>query len=69
MIDDIPTFLRIPQEERRASWVGRKLTKVKASVKVTRNEDAQTRAFRREMEKQAAAKKAERLKRLREDYR
>jgi aminoglycoside phosphotransferase len=36
MIDlDIPTFLRIPQEVRRESWRGRKLTKPKAaSVKI-----------------------------------
>ena len=53
MIDlDIPTFLRIPQEVRRESWRGRKLTKPKAAtVKITRNEDASTRAFRRMIEK------------------
>jgi hypothetical protein len=41
MIDlDMPTFLRIPQEVRRESWRGRKLTKPKVvSVKITRNED------------------------------
>lgn len=63
---DIPMCLRIPQDVRRAAWVGRKLTRVKPSVKVTRNEDAQTRAFRKLIEKQAAEKKAARFKMLRE---
>lgn len=68
MIDlEIPMFLRIPQEVRRESWRGRKLTRPKAgSVKITRNEDAQTRAFRKMIEKQAAEKKAARFKMLRE---
>ena len=68
MIDlDIPTFLRIPQEVRRVSWRGRKLTKPKAaSVKITRNEDASTRAFRRMIEKKEAEKKASRFAMLRE---
>lgn len=64
---EIPAFLRIPQEERRQSWRGRKLTKPKVgSVKITRNEDASTRAFRKMIEKQEAAKKAARFKMLRE---
>lgn len=67
-MDDLPDFLRIPQAERRAAWKGRRLTKVTFSPKITRNEDATTRAFRKEMEKQAAAKKAERFKLLRERY-
>ena len=68
MIDlDIPTFLRIPQEVRRVSWRGRKLTKPKAaSVKNTRNEDASTRAFRRMIEKKEAERKASRFAMLRE---
>jgi hypothetical protein len=68
MIDlDIPTFLRIPQEVRRESWRGRKLTKPKAAtVKITRNEDASTRAFRRMIEKKEAEKKASRFAMLRE---
>jgi hypothetical protein len=68
MIDlDIPTFLRIPQEVRRESWRGRKLTKPKAaSVKITRNENASTRAFRKLIEKQEADKKAMRFAMLRE---
>lgn len=63
---EIPMFLRIPQEVRNASWRGRKLTRPKASVKITRNEDPQTRAFRKMIEKQAAEKKAARFKMLRE---
>lgn len=68
MIDlDIPTFLRIPQAVRRESWRGRKLTKPKAaSLKITRNEDASTRAFRRMTEKKEAEKKASRFAMLRE---
>lgn len=67
MDENIPAFLRIPQEVRREAWRGVKLTKVsKASVKITRNEDAQTRAFRREIEKQAKAKQVERFAMLRE---
>jgi hypothetical protein len=68
-VDDLPDFLRIPQDERRAAWLGRRLTKPSArAMMVTRNEDATTRAFRKEMEKQAAKKKAERFKLLRERY-
>jgi len=70
MNDDLtlPDFLRIPQDVRREAWRGRKLTKVKITTKVTRHEDPQTKAFRREMEKKAAAKKAAALQRLRENY-
>jgi hypothetical protein len=66
---DIPDVLRIPQGVRREAWKGRKLTKPpKGSVKITRNEDAQTRALRREIEKQAAAKQAAKFKKLREEH-
>lgn len=69
MTPDLPDFLRIPQAERRTAWKGVRLTKVKpGAMMVTRNEDAQTRAFRKEIEKQAAAKKVARLKLLRERY-
>lgn len=65
----IPDFLRIPQEVRKEAWRGRKLTKVvKGSVKITRNEDAQTKAFRLELERQAKAKQVEKFKLLRERY-
>jgi hypothetical protein len=65
---DIPEFLKIPQAERRATWKGRKLTKVKFDVKVTRSEDAATRAFRREVERERKEKLAARFKLLRENY-
>lgn len=69
MMGDIPSFLRIPQEQRRQAWIGRKLTKRNTgSVKITRNEDASTRAFRRMIEKQEADKKVARFKLLREQY-
>lgn len=63
---DLPTALLIPQAERRAAWVGRKLTKVKFSTKVTRDEDASTRAFRRQVEREAKDRQAARFKMLRE---
>lgn len=76
MIDlEIPDFLRVSREDRKEtkydpSWIGRKVTKVKpGSVKVTRNEGAQTRAFRREMERQAKEKQRLRLQALREKHR
>lgn len=68
-MEDIPDYLKIPQDERRAAWRGRRLTKPKASVKITRDEDASTRAFRKQVEKQQAEKKAMRLALLRERYR
>lgn len=64
----IPDFLRIDEADRRAAWAGRKLTKVKFETKVTRNEDTQTRAFRREMEKKEVEKKRQRIAALREKY-
>ena len=67
--DDIPDFLRIPQDQRRAAWKGRKLTKVKMDIdRIKKNEDATTRAFRRQIEKQERDKKQAALKRLRENY-
>lgn len=69
MIPDLPDFLRIPQEERRASWVGRKLTKVRFDInRIKKTEDPSTRAFRRQIEKQEREKKAAALQRLRENY-
>ena len=72
MMEDIPAFLRLSQEERTAMWKGRKLTKLRklraADIMVTRDEDASTRRFRREVEKQQAAQKAARFKMLRETY-
>jgi hypothetical protein len=63
---DIPDYLRIPQAERAKAWVGRKLTKPRGDVKVTRNEDPSTKAFRREMERLEAEKKAQRFAMLKE---
>lgn len=64
---ELPDFLRVPQEQRNASWRGRKLTRIKPpSVTRLQNEDASTRAFRREIEKQKKAKQAERFALLRE---
>ena len=64
---DIPEFLRIPQEQRDASWRGRRLTKIKStSVTRLKVEDPSTRAFRRELERQRKAKDAARFKILRE---
>lgn len=65
---DFPAFLRISQDERRASWKGRKLTRQGSGFKVatTKVEEAATRKLRREMEALAEAKKAERFARLKE---
>lgn len=67
--NDIPDFLRIPQDQRNAAWKGRKLTKVKMDIdRNRRDEDASTKAFRRQIEKQQRDKKQAALKRLRENY-
>lgn len=67
-METIPDFLRIPQAERRAAWVGRKLTKQGSMFKVrqTKVEEAATRRLRREVEAAEAAKKAARFARLKE---
>lgn len=67
---DIPAFLRIAQGDRRAAWKGRRLTKQGAGFKapVTREEEAATRALRREIEKQQAEKRAARFAALRERF-
>jgi len=65
---DIPEYLRIPQEERRAAWRGVKLTKPRKFAAARREEDAATKAFRREMEHKAEVKKQEALARLRANY-
>jgi hypothetical protein len=64
---DIPDFLKLTPDERRAAWQGRKLTKPRpGSTKLLRVEDAQTRAFRRELERQKKAKQDARFALLRE---
>ena len=62
----IPEFLRMTDEERARAWDGRKIKKMtRTPFKFTRNEDAQTKAFRKELEKKAEAKKRERFAMLR----
>lgn len=62
----IPNFLRIPQEERREAWRGRKLTKPRGDFLQKKPEDPTTRAFRKALERKEAEKKAERLAYLKE---
>jgi cation transport regulator ChaC len=65
-MEDLPTFLRIPQEERKAAWRGRKLTTQGTSFRVpAKHEEAATRKLRREIEEAEAAKKAARFEYLR----
>jgi hypothetical protein len=67
--DDIPDFLRLTPEERRAAWTGVKLTKPRKTIdKPRREEDPTTRALRRQLEKEKRDKKAAALQRLRENY-
>lgn len=66
----IPDFLRIPQAERNAAWLGKRLrwtSEMTFAVK-KKDEEPATRKLRRELEKAAAAKKQAALKRLRENY-
>ena len=65
---ELPAFLRIPQDERRAAWRGRKLTKQGTMFrdKPTKVEEAATRQLRRELEAAEAAKVAARFARLKE---
>jgi len=65
---DLPSFLRIAQDERRAAWRGRRLTKQGASFKAptTKIEEAATRQLRKELEAELAAKREARFAALRE---
>ncbi len=63
---DIPDFLRIPQEQRRAAWRGRKLTSPRDQKVPAKDEDAATKALRRETAVAEEAKKAARFARLNE---
>lgn len=70
-MEDFPDFLRIPQDERRAAWKGRKLTKQGVMFRPeAKAEEAATRKLRRELEAAEIAKKAtkqaERFARLKE---
>ena len=65
---DLPTYLRIPQDERRAAWKGRKLTRQGSGFKAapTKTEEAATRLLRKQVAAAEEAKKAERFARLKE---
>lgn len=65
----IPAFLRIPQEERRAAWKGRKLTVQGSGFRrLDKNEEKLRKRLQHEYDEQKAAKAAERLKALRERF-
>jgi hypothetical protein len=54
---DIPDFLRIPPEERRAVWKGRRLTRQGSGFQPqTKIEEPATRALRRQIEAEARAR-------------
>ena len=67
---DIPDFLRVTdQAARNATWKGKRcksISKGTGSVTRLKVEDAQTRAFRKQLEKEKKAKQAARFKMLRE---
>ena len=64
-MEDIPDYLRIPQDIRRAAWKGRKLTTQGTAFRVpVKKEEAATRRLRRELEEEAARKKAARFEYL-----
>jgi hypothetical protein len=67
-LPDIPAFLIIPQEERNASWKGRKLTKQGANFKnqPSKVEEAATRTLRKELEAAEQAKKEARFAALKD---
>jgi hypothetical protein len=67
-MEELPDFLRIPQDERRAAWRGRKLTKQGSMFKAatTKVEEAATRKLRKELAAAEEAKKLERFARLKE---
>ena len=68
MYEDLPDFLRIPADVRRAAWKGRKLTKQGAMFRAppTKIEEAATRKLRRQLEEAETVKKAARFARLKE---
>jgi hypothetical protein len=68
MMEDLPAYLRIPQDERKAAWKGRRLTHQGAGfkAKVTKVEEAATKQLRRELEKADADKRAARFAALKE---
>lgn len=59
---DIPDFLRIPQVERRAAWVGRKLTRQGARFgKLDAAEERERKRLQREYDREQERKKKERF--------
>lgn len=68
MNEGIPSYLIIPQEQRAAAWVGRKLTTQGSGfkAKTTKVEEAATRQLRKEIAAQEKAKQEARFARLRE---
>ncbi len=64
--DGLPQELILDPAERKAGWVGVKLTKPRDLKAPPKDEDPATRALRKEIAKADAAKKAERLARLKE---
>jgi hypothetical protein len=68
-IDGIPDFLRITPEDRKAAWKGRKLTVQGSGFRrIDKKEDALRKRLQREYDELQAAKRAERLKALRERF-
>lgn len=62
--DGFPEAGLVPQDERRAMWKGRKLTKPKDLNTPTKSEDPATKALRKELAEVDAKKRAERFARL-----
>lgn len=59
---DLPNFLRIPQDERRAAWKGRKLTRQGARFgKIDAAEERERKRLQREYDRQQEAKRKARL--------
>jgi len=69
---DLPDFLRIPQEERRATWKGRALTKPKAERRRNSRRpqtwSPEAEALEHERTKQKAAKDRAKFQKLREEH-
>lgn len=64
--DGLPAELILTDEERRAAWKGRKLTKPRDLKAPPKDEDPATRALRKEIARADERKKAERLARLKD---
>lgn len=64
--DGLPAEAILDPKDRKAAWVGRKLTKVRDLKTPPKDEDPATRALRKEMARAAEQKKAERFARLKQ---